>query len=92
LPILKSLPTEEEWEYACRAGTTTPFHFGENITTNIANYHDRFPIYAREAKGVNRGEITEIGYFQVANAFGLYDMHRKGNGVIVSICPIKEVH
>ncbi|MEO3706888.1 hypothetical protein [Trichormus azollae] len=48
------MSTEEELEYACRAGTTTPFHFGENITTDIANYHDRLPIYGREPKGVNR--------------------------------------
>ncbi|GET42714.1 formylglycine-generating enzyme family protein [Microseira wollei] len=68
------LPTEAEWEYACRAGTTTPFHFGETITTEIANYDGDFT-YSKEPKGVFRGETTEVGYFQVANAFGLYDMH-----------------
>jgi formylglycine-generating enzyme required for sulfatase activity len=68
------LPTEEEWEYACRAGTNTPFHFGETITTDIANYDGDFT-YSKEPKGVERGETTEVGYFQVANAFGLYDMH-----------------
>lgn len=68
------LPTEEEWEYACRAGTTTPFHFGETITTEIANYDGKFT-YSKEPKGINREETTEVGYFQVANAFGLYDIH-----------------
>jgi formylglycine-generating enzyme required for sulfatase activity len=68
------LPTEEEWEYASRAGTTTPFHFGETITTEIANYNGKFT-YSKEPKGINREETTEVGYFQVANAFGLYDMH-----------------
>jgi len=68
------LPTESEWEYACRAGTTTPFHFGKTITTEIANYNGNFT-YSKEPKGINRQETTEVGYFQVANAFGLYDMH-----------------
>ncbi len=56
------LPTEAEWEYACRAGTTTPFHFGENITDKLANY------------GNNVGETTSVGQFP-SNVFGLYDMH-----------------
>ena len=72
------LPTEAEWEYACRAGTTTPFHFGETISTELANY-DGNSTYGRgvkgENKGENRGETTPVEYFQFANAFGLYDMH-----------------
>jgi formylglycine-generating enzyme required for sulfatase activity len=64
------LPSEAEWEYACRAGTTTPFHFGETITTDLANY-----IYGSGSKGNYRGETTPVGSFGVANAFGLYDMH-----------------
>ena len=68
------LPAEAEWEYACRAGTTTPFHFGETITTDIANYNGNVT-YKSEPQGIKRGETTEVGYFQVANAFGLFDMH-----------------
>ena len=68
------MPTEKEWEYASRAGTTTPFHFGETITTEIANYNGKFT-YSKEPKGVFREETTDVGYFEVANAFGLYDMH-----------------
>ena len=68
------LPSEAEWEYACRAGTTTPFHFGETITPEIANYAGS-STYGNGPKGVYRQETTEVGSFQVANAFGLYDMH-----------------
>ncbi|MEQ8464777.1 formylglycine-generating enzyme family protein, partial [Coleofasciculus sp. E1-EBD-02] len=68
------LPSEAEWEYACRAGTTTPFHFGETITTDLANYDGKY-IYGAGAKGKYREETTPVGSFQVANAFGLYDMH-----------------
>jgi formylglycine-generating enzyme required for sulfatase activity/uncharacterized caspase-like protein len=67
------LPSEAEWEYACRAGTTTPFYFGETITTELANYNGN-SIYASESKGKYRGETTEVGSFS-PNAFGLYDMH-----------------
>jgi formylglycine-generating enzyme required for sulfatase activity len=68
------LPSEAEWEYACRAGTTTPFHFGETITTDLANY-DGNSTYGDGVKGVYREETTEVGSFGVANNFGLYDMH-----------------
>src|SRR5262249_2137913 len=71
---LYRLPSEAEWEYACRAGTTTPFHFGEAITPELANYDGQYP-YGQAAKGQNRGETTEVGSFRVANDFGLYDMH-----------------
>jgi formylglycine-generating enzyme required for sulfatase activity len=67
------LPSEAEWEYACRAGTTTPFYFGETITGELANY-DASETYAGEAKGEHRGETTPVGQFP-PNAFGLYDMH-----------------
>ena len=68
------LPSEAEWEYACRAGTTTPFHFGETITTEIANCSGS-DIHAFEPKSKFRKETTPVGSFQIANAFGLYDMH-----------------
>ena len=67
------LPSEAEWEYACRAGTTTPFHFGETITGELANY-DASSTYADEPKGDYREETTPVGHFP-PNAFGLYDMH-----------------
>ncbi len=67
------LPSEAEWEYACRAGTTTPFYFGETITGELANY-DASNTYAEEAKGEYRKQTTPVGQFP-PNAFGLYDMH-----------------
>jgi formylglycine-generating enzyme required for sulfatase activity/tRNA A-37 threonylcarbamoyl transferase component Bud32 len=69
-----SLPSEAQWEYACRAGTTTPFHFGETLTTDLANYNSHYT-YGNGPKGIYREETTEVGSFGVANAFGLYDMH-----------------
>ncbi|TRV56142.1 MAG: TIR domain-containing protein [Microcystis panniformis Mp_MB_F_20080800_S26] len=67
------LPSEAEWEYACRAGTTTPFYFGETITGKLANY-DASYTYANEPKGEYREGTTPVGQFP-PNAFGLYDMH-----------------
>ncbi|MCX6328231.1 MAG: formylglycine-generating enzyme family protein [Bacteroidia bacterium] len=67
------LPTEAEWEYACRAGTTTPFYTGDNITTDQANYNGAKP-YNRGPAGTNRDKTMEVGQFP-PNAWGLYDMH-----------------
>lgn len=67
------LPSEAEWEYACRAGTTTPFHFGETITTELANYDGNYT-YGNSSKGEYRQKTTEVGLFP-PNAFGLYDTH-----------------
>jgi formylglycine-generating enzyme required for sulfatase activity len=67
------LPSEAEWEYACRAGTQTPFYFGETITTELANYDGNY-VYGRGKKGEYRRETTDVGSFP-ANGFGLFDMH-----------------
>ena len=68
-----TLPSESQWEYACRAGTTTPFYFGETITSELVNYNGDYP-YANAPKGKYREETTDVGSFP-PNAFGLYDMH-----------------
>ncbi len=67
------LPTEAEWEYACRAGTTTPFYFGKTITGKLANYNSGVT-YFQERKVKSKGAITSVGDFP-PNAFGLYDLH-----------------
>ena len=68
-----TLPSEAQWEYACRAGTTTAFHFGETITPELANY-DGTSTYADGPKGEYRKQTTPVGMFP-ANAWGLQDMH-----------------
>ncbi len=67
------LPTEAEWEYACRAGTTTPFNTGNNLTTAEANYNGNYP-YSNNFGGEYRGKTMPVGSFG-ANAWGLYEMH-----------------
>jgi formylglycine-generating enzyme required for sulfatase activity len=68
------LPTEIEWEYACRAYTTTPFYFGQTITDEVANYR-AIETYAHGPMGEYRGRTTPVDHFGIANAFGLSDMH-----------------
>ena len=67
------LPTEAQWEYACRAGTTTPFHSGETITTNVANFDGDYT-YGKALKGTYRETTIAVDSFD-PNAFGLYNMH-----------------
>ncbi|MGC1306070.1 MAG: SUMF1/EgtB/PvdO family nonheme iron enzyme [Phormidesmis sp.] len=67
------LPSGAQWEYACRAGTTTPFYFGETITPALANYNGSYA-YGDGPRGKYRQETTEVGSFP-PNLFGLYDMH-----------------
>jgi len=66
------LPTEAEWEYACRAGTTGPFHTGSCLSTNDANYDGDHP-YTGCSKGQDRKETWNVGSGR-ANAWGLYDL------------------
>jgi len=68
-----SLPSEAQWEYACRAGTATPFAFGETISPEHANYDGTYS-YANGPKGEYRQQTTPVGSFP-ANAWGLQDMN-----------------
>lgn len=67
------LPTEAEWEYACRAGSKTPFHFGSRLNGDKANVCGESP-FGTTTKGPNLERTTTVGSYP-ANAFGLYDMH-----------------
>lgn len=68
------LPTEAEWEYACKAGTTTPFYTGNNITTNDANYDGNYP-YNNNDQGEYRKKTVAVETVGEPNSWGLYDMH-----------------
>ena len=67
------LPSEAEWEYACRAGTTTPFHYGDSLDATMANFDGNYP-YGNGRKGEYRQRTTAVKTFR-PNAWGLYDMH-----------------
>lgn len=67
------LPTEAEWEYACRAGTTTPFHFGKSVSSTQANFDGHHP-YGGAASGPFLQRPAAVGSYK-CNKFGLYDMH-----------------
>ena len=74
------LPTEAEWEYACRAGTTTPFNCGNDLDTTMANMDGHEP-YAKGVKGKLRNQTMDVKQFK-PNAWGLYDMH----GNVAELC------
>lgn len=67
------LPTEAEWEYACRAGSTAAYATGPTLSTAAANYNGTFPLPG-QSPGVNRGAVTPVGTF-APNRWGLADMH-----------------
>jgi len=67
------LPTEAEWEYACRAGTSTMFHYGDSLSSTQANFDGRF-FYRGVSKGLYLERTTPVGLYQ-PNSWGLYDMH-----------------
>ncbi|MEZ5427646.1 MAG: formylglycine-generating enzyme family protein [Pyrinomonadaceae bacterium] len=67
------LPTEAEWEYACRAGTTTEFAFGRALSSDQANFDGNYP-FGNASKGQSLRKTAEVGSYQ-PNAWGLYDMH-----------------
>jgi len=72
-PLTFQLPTEAQWEYACRADTTTPFSFGENVTSEQVNYNGDLP-YNEGEKGESRGRTVPVKSLP-PNAWGFYEMH-----------------
>ncbi|MGK7913119.1 MAG: formylglycine-generating enzyme family protein [Synechococcus sp.] len=68
------LPSEAEWEYACRAGTKTPFYFGDILTAEVANF-DSSVSYNGSPIADSRRKTTPVDLYGIANAFGLCDMH-----------------
>jgi formylglycine-generating enzyme required for sulfatase activity len=71
--IEAALPSEEQWEYACRAGTTTAFWFGDQVSPELVNYDGNYP-YAGGAKGKYRETTVPVKALP-ANGWGLYEMH-----------------
>ncbi len=67
------LPTEAEWQYSCRAGSTGPFHTGSSLGSSDANFNGNFP-YGDAPRGAFLGRTSQVGSYK-PNAFGLYDMH-----------------
>ena len=67
------LPTDKEWEFACRAGTRTAFHYGDSLSSRQANFDGNYP-YGRAKKGPYLERTTPVGSYK-PNAWGLYDMH-----------------
>jgi formylglycine-generating enzyme required for sulfatase activity len=67
------LPSEAEWEYACRAGTTTGFHYGDSLSSTQANFDGNYP-HGKRTKGEYLGRPCQVGSYP-PNGFGLYDMH-----------------
>ena len=77
--LVYRLPTESEWEYACRAGTSTPFHYGPNLLSGMANFNGRYEYIggvgtSNNPNGIYLGRTTAVGSY-APNGFGLYDMH-----------------
>ena len=68
------LPSEAEWEYACRAGTTTPYHYGETLTPKFANCSSNFLTGVIKALAPGQKRTTPVGSYE-ANAYGLFDLH-----------------
>lgn len=68
------LPTEAQWEYACRAGTSTPFYFGEQISLEIVNYNGKYFYNSVTKGGEYRGQTIDVGALP-PNDWGLYEMH-----------------
>jgi formylglycine-generating enzyme required for sulfatase activity len=72
--VVYRLPTEAEWEYACRAGTNTPFSYGPTVTADLVNYNGKYP-YGAAPRGEYRQMTTPVGRLGPPNGFGLSDMH-----------------
>ena len=68
------MPSEAEWEYACRAGTKTPFYFGDILSAKVANYNSK-KSYNNSSAAKSPGKTTPVDHYGIANAFGLCDMH-----------------